>query len=147
MQCRRPLLVPCSFNKWPRRPVKLPGDSGERTPPLWASAGCRNRFPPRREPAPQVGFLEGVTLCGDADHSALRAGGPGSAPSSWASLPLSPLILQPPPPKLPLPCGPRMEEAGRMGLGDPQRPFRPRPTTQGQKESYTGKERLYWWLL
>lgn len=46
MQCRRPLLAPHSFNKWPRRPFQLLCDSGRRTPPLWASTGCLNRFPP-----------------------------------------------------------------------------------------------------
>lgn len=67
---------------------------------------------------------------------------PRSAPSSWERLLLLPLILQPLPSKPPLLCGPRVEEAGRMGLVILRVPSVTDPPPI-RKRSYTGQERLY----
>lgn len=113
-------------------------------PPLAASTGSHLG----RESAPQVGFLEGVTLCGDTDHLSTRgAGGPRISPLQLEDASPLPLILQPTPSKLPLPCGPQEKEAGRWDWAILNVPPVLDPPPRVRRRWSTGHGRLSWWLL
>lgn len=113
-------------------------------PPLAARTGSHLG----REPAPQVGFLEGVTMCGDADHLSTQGRWPpGQPPPAGRRFPFHHSSSSPRPPN----------SLSREGHGWKRRegwdwailnvPSVLDPLPGARKRSYTGKGRLYWWLL
>lgn len=97
-------------------------------PPLAARTGSHLG----REPAPQVGFLEGVTVCGDADHLSTQGRWPpGQPPPAGRRFPFHHSSSSPRPPN-------SLSREGHDGRD---------PLPGARKRSYTVKGRLYWWLL